>query len=229
MSKSTALKRGTHTQILALILGFLSISFFCFGLLFGSSFVFYGVEIEGIDTSLFTPDVTILMGCCMWIPATVTGVAAWWVWYRLGRSTLQINVAQAETTVSQLQEYIVQSYLDEVGQEVLGPLTAQKKQKIESKTIEISSLITGLQKRQIIQYLYDLELIGGQNRISLNRVNLQQAELQRLNLSGVDFTGADLQNADLTGSILRGAKLTASQKHALKSSANAVFTESEIA
>ena len=217
-------ERHTNVQILALILAFMSISFFCFGLLLGSSFIMNGVEVEGVDTTLFTPKITIIMGMCMWVPAICAGLAAWGVWFWLGRSSLQKSMTDADSHIRHLQEYILQGYLDDIGAMAIDALSPRDIHQIEVKTAKLVKLVAGSHKRQILHYLYDIELIGQNGKLSLRGFDLQNADLQRLDLSHVDFTGADLTNADLSGTILVGATITSTQLTSTQSVSGAIFS-----
>src|SRR5215208_1265471 len=135
------------------------------------------------------------------------------------RAQNALQVAEERAQAAELQDY-----LDQMGSLLLNkdrPLR-QSKERDEVRTLARARTLTILErmnpsrKRQVIQFLYEADLIrdveGSQPIISLREVNLSaanlfQADLGYANLGGADLSDADLHNADLWKADLSGANL----------------------
>jgi uncharacterized protein YjbI with pentapeptide repeats len=135
------------------------------------------------------------------------------------RAQAALQVAEERARAAELQDY-----LDQMGSLLLNkdrPLRQSKKgDEVRSiaraRTLTILERMNPSRKRQVIQFLYEADLIrgveGSQPIMSLREVNLRRASLWGANLSEADLSGAhlekaDLPNADLSGADLSGAHL----------------------
>jgi hypothetical protein len=151
------------------------------------------------------------------------------------RAQNALQVAEERAQAAELQDY-----LDQMGSLLLNkdrPLR-QSKEEDEVRTLARARTLTILErmnpsrKRQVIQFLYEADLIrgveGSQPIISLrevnlsdanlfqvklsdaflSRANLEKAALWQSDLSGAHLSGANLTNADLRGAYLGGAGLS---------------------
>jgi uncharacterized protein YjbI with pentapeptide repeats len=131
------------------------------------------------------------------------------------RAQAALQVAEERARAAELQDY-----LDQMGSLLLNkdrPLRQSKKgDEVRSiaraRTLTILERMNPSRKRQVIQFLYEADLIrgveGSQPIMSLREVNLRRASLWGANLSEADLSGAHLEKADLTRAHLSGANLS---------------------
>src|SRR5215217_3643709 len=129
------------------------------------------------------------------------------------------QVAEERARAAELQDY-----LDQMGSLLLNkdrPLRQSKEGDdvriiARARTLTILERMNPSRKRQVIQFLYEADLIrgveGSQPIMSLREVNLSDAYLSNANLSNANLSGANLEKAalaeaDLSGAYLSGADL----------------------
>jgi uncharacterized protein YjbI with pentapeptide repeats len=135
------------------------------------------------------------------------------------RAQNALQVAEERARAAELQDY-----LDQMGSLLLNkdrPLRQSKEGDdvriiARARTLTILERMNPSRKRQVIQFLYEADLIrgveGSQPIMSLREVNLSDAYLSNANLSNANLSGANLEKAalaeaDLSGAYLSGANL----------------------
>src|SRR5215203_277575 len=162
------------------------------------------------------------------VPVVLAIVTVVFTLYQEGRqSRIEQQRAQNALQVAEerAQDAALQEYLDQMGSLLLNkdrPLR-QSKEGAEVRTLARARTLTILErmnpsrKRQVIEFLYEADLIrgveGSQPIISLRVANLSDVALIRdklseANLSGANLSGAKLNWAKLNGADLSGAYLT---------------------
>ena len=135
------------------------------------------------------------------------------------RAQNALQVAEERARAAELQDY-----LDQMGSLLLNkdrPLRQSKEGDevriiARARTLTILERMNPSRKRQVIQFLYEADLIrgveGSQPIMNLREVNLSDANLSNANLSNANLSGANLEKAalaeaDLSGAYLSGADL----------------------
>jgi hypothetical protein len=114
-----------------------------------------------------------------------------------------------------LRDDALQAYLDEMAQLLLernlgdleDPYDATRVV-ARARTLAILKLLDASQKRAVVQFLYDANLINGVGPVvSLMAADLEKSDLSSTTLAGVNLEGAFLKNANLRLAILSNANL----------------------
>jgi uncharacterized protein YjbI with pentapeptide repeats len=144
--------------------------------------------------------------------------------YYLNRSERKV---EREIATDRQQEAALQAYLDRMTdlllekdlRKAVHPETLLEAEWRNSKFPELQSIaktltftvLRSLDKRrkgQVIQFLYEADLIGRANKVvDLRSASLDGADLHRADLQGADLSYADLRYANLSDAILLGAEL----------------------
>jgi uncharacterized protein YjbI with pentapeptide repeats len=147
------------------------------------------------------------------IPAVVGLGAAWF-------TAQQGKVSDRENTDNQ-REAALQGYIDKLSELLLEKKLRDSKSNDDEirtiarvRTLRLLSRLDGKRKGDVLQFLYELGLLGRLNAIvelhgaNLRGTNLRDTHLVTINLFKADLRDADLLRADLKDADLRGTKLS---------------------
>jgi uncharacterized protein YjbI with pentapeptide repeats len=160
------------------------------------------------------------------IPIVLTLVGFGFSWYQQSQQAYQASQAEAQR-LDDARESTMNAYIDRLSSYLLdskNPLDRTSpedaRRTVERiRTLDVLSRLDPGRKVQVLQFLYEANLIANGRPIillhhaDLSGTNLRLAPLRWANLSDTDLTmahlhGADLTGADLTMAHLRGADLT---------------------
>jgi hypothetical protein len=116
------------------------------------------------------------------------------------------------------QDDALQAYLDQISILLLDkdrPLHQPSSERGEvrslarARTLIVLSRLDGIHKRNVVQFLYESNLITKERPlVNLTDADLGMTDLRGANLSGANLEGANLNWADLNGADLEGANLS---------------------
>ncbi len=168
-------------NIISLLLTLASLFFCSCGLLVAFSFPLRHVNVTTIDTTIFTPELSLMTGLCLWIPALVTAVAAIGIWIAFGRTPLQRQLTQAQSELDDLRAMTLQTYLDQIGELVVGKKLGHTNsdpnavQFARRRTEETLAVLDRQRQYQLLQFLHEAQLIGDQGALHIAQDDLPKA------------------------------------------------------
>jgi hypothetical protein len=173
------------------------------------------VELEMIDGSTAPPALGVLTGFLVGIPGILMLVASGLVWFVVRPEQRASRVLEAK--IDRLCELGLQLYSHWLMQASrTGPLntiadTGSWRHEAELWARQLFSELDPPRRRRLLQLLYDLELLQGDQTLDLRGVDLGAADLSGIDLRNAVLTGMNLRRANLSRARLDAADLRATQ------------------
>jgi uncharacterized protein YjbI with pentapeptide repeats len=157
-------------------------------------------------------------------PTGVTGTKTIWDWMELliipivlalGAWWLNTSERRNEREIAEdnRNQTTLEAYFDRMT-ELLLERTLRESQELDevrciarTRTLSVLRNLDSRRKGQVLQFLYESNLVSKNRVVDLTGADFDEAQLQDADLAGADLSGISLRNADLRKADLRGAIL----------------------
>lgn len=169
------------------------------------------VDLKLADGSIAPPGASMVLGFVIWIPAFLLAVTSGIIWF-IVRPEQRVNRAR-QAEINRLRELALQLYSRWlIGSSAGSAMTSASestawRQDVEGRTRQLFAELDLLQRRQLLQLLYDLNLLQGEMAVNLRGVDLQGVDLHDIDLRNAVLVGVNLLRVNLNGARLNGADL----------------------